>query len=342
MALQLLDGFRSLSTYHCVTGSMRHVYVHNGHDISEDMLLGIGNGVGFIYWHQKGAPPFVGGRANFERPGVEGLERTTGRRTGVAIQSYTTSSERKAERALLEMLSAGQPVMIQCDMGFLPYFDFGDIDYHFGWHVVVICGYDADTRQVLVADRDGVHPVSMEDLERARGSTYKPFPPRHKWYTFDFGGKRQPTAGEVRQAIAEQVRPMLEPPMSNFGVKGIRRAAQRALKWPDQMDEDALRFTLFNMYVFIDATGGTGGGLFRYMFSRFLREAAEITGEAGLNESADEFENIGDQWEKLGHWFHQASEAPNPASLLGECVAPFNALADLEGAAWTRLCQLVE
>jgi hypothetical protein len=78
------------------------------------------------------------------------------------------------------------------------------------------------------------------------------------------------------------------------------------------------------------------------MFSRFLGEAAEITGEVGLNESADEFQNIGDRWEKLGHWFHQASEAPNPASLLGECVAPFNVLADLESAAWTRLRQLVE
>jgi hypothetical protein len=96
------------------------------------------------------------------------------------------------------------------------------------------------------------------------------------------------------------------------------------------------------MYMFIDAMGGTGGGIFRYMFSRFLREAAKITGETGLYESADEFRTIGDQWEKLGHWFQQTSEAPNPASQLGECVAPFYALADLEGAAWTRLCQLVD
>ena len=69
MTLKPLAGFKSLKTHHCITGSMRHVYAYNDHDISEEMLLGIGGGVGFIYWHMKGAPPIVGGRANFERPG---------------------------------------------------------------------------------------------------------------------------------------------------------------------------------------------------------------------------------------------------------------------------------
>lgn len=340
MALEPLAGFQHLPTHHCVTGSMRHIYAFNDHDISEDMLLGIGSGVGFIYWHMKGQTPFIGGRANFERPGEEGLEKTAGRRTGVAVESHTTSSARKAERALLEMLEAGQPVMIQCDMGFLPYFDFGDTEYHFGWHIVVVCGYDAETRQVLIADRDGMYPVSMEDLEKARGSTYKPFPPRHKWYTFDFSNKRQPTAEEVRQAIAEQASRMLEPPISNIGVQGIRKAAKRALKWPEQMDEEELRFALFNTFIFIDATGGTGGGIFRYMFSRFLREAAEITGDARLNESADAFQHIGDQWQEVAAIFKRGWEADDPAAVLPETTAPMMEIADLEEAAWRRLREI--
>lgn len=341
MTLKPLAGFKSLTTHHCVTGSMRHVYVYNDHDISEEMLLGIGSGVGMIYWHMKGAPPLLGGRANFERPGEEGLEKTTGRRTGVMVESYTTSSARKAERTLLEMLDAGQPVMIQCDMGFLPYFDFGDSQYHFGGHVVVVCGYDAETHQVLIADRDGVYPVSMEDLDKARGSTHKPFPPKHEWYTFDFSNKRQPTADQVRQAIAEQTKGMLEPPISNIGVKGIRKAAERALKWPSQMHEDELRFTLFNMFIFIDASGGSGGGIFRYMFSRFLREAAEIMGDVRLNESADEFQHIGDRWQEVAVIFKRGWEAEDPVAVLAETTAPMMQLAYLEEAAWTRLREWV-
>jgi len=325
-------------THHCVTGSMRHVYAYNDHDMSEGMLLGIGAGVSFSYWHFKGQTPFMGGRGGFRPPYMEDL---AGQRTGVEVEQHTTSSARKAERTLLEMLDAGQPVMIQCDMGFLPYFDFGDTDYHFGWHIVVVCGYDAETRQVLIADRDGVYPVLMEDLAKARGSTYKPFPPMHKWYIFDFSNKRQPTADEVREAIAEQAKAMLEPPISNVGVKGIRKAAKRALKWPDQMDEDELRFTLFNTFIFIDATGGTGGGIFRYMFNRFLREAAEITGDARLNESADAFQHIGDRWQEVAAIFKGGWEAEDPAAMLPETTAPLMEIADLEEAAWTRLRELV-
>jgi hypothetical protein len=336
MTLKPLDRFQSLETHHCVTGSMRHVYVYNDHPISEDMLLGIGAGVSFSYWHFKGAPPFMGGRG-MPKPSMEEI---AGQRTGVDIQARNTTSARKARKTLLEMLDAGQPVMIQCDMGFLPYFDFGGEEYHFGGHAVVVCGYDAETDRVLIADRDReLYPVLMADLERARGSTYKPFPPKNRWYTFDFTHKRQPSATEVRQAIAEQAEPMLNPPIRNIGVKGIRKAAQMVPKWPQTMDADELRMALFNAHIFISAVGGTGGGCFRYMFSRFLREAAQIADDPRLEESANEFWHIGDRWEELGEWLLKTSEAADAASRLGECKAPLNTLADLEEAAWTRLLE---
>ena len=334
MTLEPIKGFESLRTHHCVTGSMRHIYVFNDHDISEEMLLGLGAGVSFSYWHFKGQMPFLGGRGGFKPP----LEEVTGQRTGVVVSTQTTTSARKARKTLLELLEAGQPVMVQCDMGFLPYFDFGGEEYHFGGHVIVVCGYDPRTDQVLVADRDEpLHVVSMDDLAKARGSTHKPFPPKNLWYSFDFDGRRQPTPEEVRQAILEMAQLMLEPPIRNIGVKGIRKAAQMVPKWPEKLDGDELRFALFNAYIFISPVGGSGGGSFRYMLSRFLREAARITADRHLSESADEFQQIGDNWEDLGAWFRQASDAPDPASILVECVAPFSTLADLEEVAWQRL-----
>jgi hypothetical protein len=334
MALGPLEGFKHSATHHCVTGSMRHIYVYNNHDISEEMLLGLGAGVSFSYWHFKGTAPFMGGRGGFKPP----LEIVTGERTGVVVETHRTTSAGKARKALLDMLEAGQPVMIGCDMGFLPYFDFGGEEYHFGGHAVVVCGYDPETDCALVADRDeDLHPVPMEDLARARGSTFKPFPPKNLWYGFDFAEKRQPTAAEVRQAILDQTGPMLAPPIRNIGVKGIRKAAQMVPKWPEKMDEEGLRFALFNAWIFISPEGGTGGGSFRYMFSRFLQEAAGVTASPRLKESAYEFQQIGDEWEELGTWFRQTSKAPDPARLLEESTEPLNRLANLEEAAWRRL-----
>ena len=53
LGVQSLPGFKTYKTHHCVTGSMLHVYHFNSHQLSEDMLLGLGAGVGFFYWHMK-------------------------------------------------------------------------------------------------------------------------------------------------------------------------------------------------------------------------------------------------------------------------------------------------
>jgi len=334
MSLKPFTGFISLQTHHCVTGSMRHIYVFNGIDLSEELLLGLGEGVGFMYWHAKGQPPFLGGRAS-SKPS---MEEVAGQRTGVKIQIHHTDSARKARQVLLDMLAGGQPVMLQVDMGFLPYFDFDGQEYHFGGHVVVACGYDTTTNEVLVADRDEpLHLVPLPELDKARSSTYKPFPPHNLWYTFDFSHKRLPNPAEVRQAIHAQASLMLQPPISNLGVKGIRKAAVQIPYWHQSMSVNDIRGSLFNAYIFISPVGGSGGGNFRFMFSRFLGEAAEITEDPRFSDSAGEFLDIARLWEALGEWFLQASKVPQLESILGECTAPLNELAQLEEKAWNNL-----
>ncbi len=333
MTVQPLTGFKSLTTHHCVTGSMRHVYAFNGHDVSEELLLGLGEGVGFMYWQAKGQPPFLGGRTS---PSPS-MEEVAGQRTGVKIEIHRTASSRKARQSLIGMLAAGQPVMVGVDMGFLPYFDFGGEEYHFGGHDVVVCGYDAATEQVLIAERDALHPVSMTDLEKARGSTFQPFPPKNAWFTFDFSNFHVPTADETHLAIANQATQMLKPPIRNMGVKGIRTAAERIPRWHEQIGSEEIRWSLFNTYILISAIGGSGGGNFRYMFSRFLSEAAMITGESRLIESASEFKRIGDAWESFADWAKTSSEAPDPTPCLSKAGEHLNNIADQEQATWDSL-----
>ena len=339
--IQPFAGFKHFTTHHCVTGSLRHIYEYNGYPISEEMLLGLGAGVGFVYWHMKGTLPFLGGRANVGRPGEEGMEKAAGRCTGVQVELLHTNSAARAEKTLLEKLSAGQPVMLMLDMGFLPYFDFGGQEFHFGGHAVAACGYDPAAGQVLIADRDEpLHPVSLEALAKARGSTYQPFPPQHGWYTFDFSQRRQPEAAEIWLAIAQAARTMLQPPITNLGVKGIRKSAQRMGTWPGLMDERTLREACFNVYIMIDAAGGTGGGLFRYMYGRFLEEAADLTGEPALAQIGQNMQTSGDCWQAVAEACLQAYTSENVAASLERARQILPEIAGQEELAWGQLSRM--
>ena len=337
MTLQAFPGFETFPTHHCVTGSMKHIYDYHGYPISEDLLLGLGEGISFVYFHIKGVDPFYGGRGNLSRPGTEGLEEAIGRRTGVVVESHTTASARKAQQALRELLAAEEPVFVYLDMGFLPYFDFPD-EYHFGGHTVVVAGHNPATDEVLVTDRDPqLHRVAWDVLEEARGSKFKPFPPQHRWYTFDFSSARAPTPDGVREAIREVCKGMLEPPIANVGVKGIRKAITETRKWPKLLDDEALRRTCFNVALFIDHRGGTGGGIFRYMYGRFLGEAATLAGEPSLADLGTELGKIGDIWEEVAVIFERAAQADNPVDLLEAAVEPMWSIADREEDLWERL-----
>ena len=330
-------GFRSFPTHHCVTGSMRHTYQLMGRDVSEELLIGLGAGVGFVYWQQSGQLPFLGGRANTGRPGEEGLERLAGRRTGVNVTRHATSSAHKAESELVADLLVGRPAMLQVDMGLLPYFDF-PAEYHFGGHVVAVVGYDQPKRTVLVCDRDTeLHPVSLEALAASRGSRFQPFPPRHGSWTFDFANQRAPQPDEVREAIGEAARAMLQPPIGNLGVRGIRKTAEMLPRWASTLGAELLPEACFNGYLMIDAVGGTGGGMFRSMYSRFLDEAAGITGDPALAEIGAQFRLAGDRWQEVAAQFRTAHRATDPTGPLAEIPPLLHAIADIEEAAWADL-----
>ena len=130
---------------------------------------------------------------------------------------------------------------------------------------------------------------------------------------------------------------MLEPPISNLGVNGIRKAVTEARKWPKLLDDAALRRACFNVALFIDHRGGTGGGIFRYMYGRFLSEAAVIVGEPQLDTIGKDLEGIGDDWEAVAAAFAEAAEGDNPGALLDAATEPMAGIADREEDVWERL-----
>ncbi len=331
----------ALDGYHCITCSLAKIFHHAGHPLSEDMLLGLGAGMGFVYWQMKmgeGTYIFIGGRGN-----GKDFYDDLGIRTGVEIREITTSSAAKAEASLLLLLAEREPVMLGGDMGLLPWFNF-PADYHFGGHAFVACGFDGhDT--VLVSDMDqhtgglkkGFYAtVTLAQLRQARNSRFKPFPPKNLRLEFDFAGFRNPGPEDILPAIEQAIDAHLNPPIKNFGVAGMRHTASQILKWPTLFTDDELRMNLFNLYIFIEI-GGTGGGCFRNMYSRFLDEEAGITGNRDLAKSGEMFRASAARFSEIGLMFKDAKKQRNLEEKIEAASLKFHEIADREEAAYRFL-----
>jgi hypothetical protein len=338
LTIQPIVGFKALDGCHCVTTSFRKICAFNGYDISEEMLFGLGAGLGFMYWQQRGTLPFFGGRGNTD------FNRELAGRTGLEIVEHETASPRKAENELLRMLAANQPVCLYADMAYLTYMDLPP-DAHFGGHLIVVAGYDPSSKQVVIADIDpkmtGVktgrfYTLPLEQLALARASKYQPFPPKHHWFKFDFAGAHPPNRAALYDAIDQTAQVMLHPPIKNMGVTGIRIAATRVRQWPAQFDEPTLRAALFNVYVYTEI-GGTGGGLFRYLYSRFLKEAADLTNDPQLREASQLVQDCAEQWRALALPLERAFEIDDAAGLIPNLVSQLEQVAQREETAWQML-----
>jgi hypothetical protein len=329
----------ALPGYHCWSSSVTKIYHHYGLPLSEEMLFGLGEGINFMYWEQKGSPPFIGGRGN-----INSFVQDIGRRTGVGVDEKLTSSARKAQKVLLQQMEKEEPLMVRVDMGLLPYFDFGDEEYHFGSHTIVICGYDGQDR-VLISDIDqtstgekkGIYaPMTLKEIGKARGSTYKPFPPKNTYFEFDFTESHPPTGDDVLSAIRHNSEAMLNPPISNFGIKGIRRAAKEITRWPDRFDEADLRANLFMFYIMTEI-GGTGGGMFRPMYGRFLEEAAVLTGIQALAQAAEPIIESGSRLTQAARLFEDVFEGGDLDDTIAQTAELLLQSADLEEEAFEPL-----
>ncbi|MBU1262861.1 BtrH N-terminal domain-containing protein [bacterium] len=320
---------------------MAKILHHYDHSLSEDMILGLGAGMGFIYWQMKMGQEnyvFIGGRGNNKN-----FFTDLGKRTGIKIKTVATSSVKKAESSLLEKLTKKEPVMLFGDMGFLPWFDLPE-DYHFGGHSFVVCGFDGKNT-VLASDFDQkaaglkkgfYYPITLEQLSKARSSTHKPFPPKNTYLEFDFKGFHNPKTEDIVSSIKQMIESQLNPPIKNLGVKGMRYTAKEILKWPKIFKDKELRMNLFTLYIFFEI-GGTGGGCFRYMYSRFLKEVIKITGIKAMEEASAMFNESGKIFSEIGLMFKDAQTMVNINEKVEVASKKFSEIADIEEKAYAYL-----
>ena len=295
----ILEGFKPFIGKHCETTALKRALDYHGLTLSEEMLLGLGGGIGFIYWYVKVMPsPFVGGRNGK----VAEFAMTACKRLGAEVSVMETASAKRGYEELKALLRDGEPAVTYVDMAYLPYFAMPE-QAHFGGHVVAVFGLDEDKDVVRIYDR-GRDPVtvSIADLARARGSKFPPFPPKHRLLKIKYPAQIGNLGAGIKDSILECCHNMLKPPIKNIGLAGMQKWAEMVVKWPEQFKGLNLLGALMNGFMYIEIAG-TGGSAFRSMYARFLEEASSIINQPLLKEVAEMMRQSAVIWSQIAARF---------------------------------------
>ncbi|MGK5693568.1 BtrH N-terminal domain-containing protein [Streptomyces sp. URMC 128] len=294
-----VKGVEPRGTQHCETSALGVLLRHQGIDLSEPMLFGLGSGLSFIYWDSKNMDfPFLGGRVKpFE------LTRNLAAGLGLELAVQETGSARKAWENVANAIDAGVPVGLQLDSYHLDYFT---SKTHFGGHVVALYGYDEhDAYLVDTGQQGGAVSTSLSSLARARAAR-GPMTARHRSFTLTVAGKVPSLENRIIPAITRCADAFLDPPIANLGHRGIEKAGKLVPGWLQRTDTP--RRDLPQAALLMEKAG-TGGALFRNLYRDFLAECAQRVDSGRLRTGHRLYSEAAGLWTQVAALITDAGES---------------------------------
>ncbi|WP_306362253.1 BtrH N-terminal domain-containing protein [Nocardia sp. CC227C] len=257
---------------HCETTALGVLLRHQGLELSEAMLFGLGSGLSFVYWDSRAVGfPFLGGRVKpFE------LTRNLAAALELELRVQETASPRKAWQNVVFAIDEGQPVGLQLDSYHLDYFG---SKVHFGGHMVAMYGYDDHAALLVDTDQQGgAVSTSLASLAAARAAR-GPMTARNRSFTLTVPFPPPDPRDRIVPAITACADAFLTPPIANLGYRGIEKAAKLVPTWLRRTDDP--RHDLPQAALLMERAG-TGGALFRNLYRDFLAEALWLRDDTAL------------------------------------------------------------
>ncbi|MBO8201053.1 BtrH N-terminal domain-containing protein [Streptomyces smyrnaeus] len=326
-----VKGVDTRGMQHCETTALGVLLRHQGIDLSEPMLFGLGSGLSFIYWDSKNMGfPFLGGRV---KPFV--LTRNLAAGLGLDLQVQETTSPRRAWQNVAASLGADRPVGLQLDSYHLEYFS---SKVHFGGHVVAMYGYDDQYAHLVDTDQQGgAVSTSLTSLARARAAR-GPMAAKHRSFTLTVSRNPPSLSSRIVPAITACAEAFLDPPIANLGHRGIEKAGKRVRTWLQRTD--APQRDLPQAALLMEKAG-TGGALFRNLYRDFLGECTQLLDSSHLRTGHRLYTEAATLWTEAAALIAKAGESGD-AQCLAQASTVLCELSRLERAAMEALSRLGE
>ena len=297
----VIKNFKDFEGQHCETTATGSLLKQIGIDLSEAMIFGLGEGLGYIFWKMKSMDfPFIGGRIK-----TDVLTQNICRNLNLHLVINETASVKKAWKNVEDQIHKGKAVGVKLDCYHLEYFT---KKIHFAGHYAAMYGYDdTDVYLIDTAQQGGRVKTSLKSFELARNEK-GPMSSKNLTYTIHKRNKDFDKAQAIKNAIINNAQDYLNPPIQNFGFKGILKTSQAIKNWFENTVDIKGDFQTTAMLM---EKAGTGGSLFRNLYRDFLKEGADVLESKEVEKCYLEFAKIAKLWKEIANLFHQAGETRN-------------------------------
>jgi hypothetical protein len=283
---------------HCETTATGTLLLQLGIDLSEPMLFGIGEGLGFIFWNMKSMDfPFIGGRVK-----PDALTQNIAKNLKLDLSAKETSSKQKAWEDVKALIDGGQAVGLKLDCYHLDYFSRA---FHFAGHYAALYGYDNDYAFLVdTKQQGGMVKTSLKSLAMARAEK-GPMSSKNLYYFLRKTDKKMDLNTAIITAIRNNASEHINPPIANIGYKGILKTSSEIIKWFKTSKDVENDFKLTAMMM---EKAGTGGALFRNLYRDFLKESYFLLKLDKLKAGHEAFIEIADLWSSVSQLFEKVSQ----------------------------------
>jgi hypothetical protein len=294
----VIKNFEPFIGQHCETTATGTLLKQLGINLSESMLFGLSEGLGFIFWNMKIMDfPFMGGRI---KPDV--LTQNLARNLNLKLEVKETSSLKKAWENIKIEFDNGKIVGLKLDSYYLEYFT---NKIHFAGHYVAMYGYDDKFAYLVDTEQQGsTVKTTLENLGLARNER-GPMSSRNLSYTIQKTNKDFELKKIIKIAIKNNANDYLNPPIKNIGYKGILKASQEIKKWFKNSKDIEGDFETTAMLM---EKAGTGGAVFRNFYRDFLKESYENLKIDKIKKAHSMFIEIADLWVEVSSLFEKVGE----------------------------------
>lgn len=311
--IQNFVGSRIMQGSHCFSTALLRIteyYAKMG--FTEDMVFGLSGGLDFMY-RKDGQAICLNGRAN-------DIEKKYASCLGLSFTQWTAASFPDFIREVSAYLKNGDLLLLYLDASKLPYIRLG-LDMQdvamMSEHAGILCGMDKEREIFFVLDYmlSGVAEVPYPMMEQAlyngapkQFSPNRPETLKNTYGVYTFPKECVPLTIAVYSSVEATCNHMLNPTNYYQGLFGMRLLAREYPAWKEYFPQEILCKELGTAYAYLEKIG-TGGGNFRRMYARFLKEVSVITGNDEYLELSKEYFAVSRLWKLFALNLSRLSES---------------------------------